>query len=366
MPEPLKNLYSPAFFDTLSVSLSTAIKGFDKKEFISQVFDAEWQNRELKQRMRHIAVVLHNFLPRDFKKAVDSLIQLSDILLDGKEGKMDFLCMFLPDYIEVYGINDYENSMRALEKITQFASAEFAIRPFIVKYPQTMLQMLVWSKHPNPYVRRLSSEGCRPRLPWAMALPVLKNDPTPILPILENLKQDEAETVRRSVANNLNDIAKDNAPIVMEIVKRWQGQHKNTDWIIKHGSRTLLKQGHNEALDAFGLKNGVKVEVKNLKISPQKIKMGDAATLTFSVELKEKKAEKLRIEYGIYYVKANGSANRKLFKITENNYEPNKPVNFSRTLRFHDLTTRKHYAGTHKITVVVNGQEYAETALELI
>lgn len=366
MPEPLKNLYSPAFFDTLSVSLSKTIKGFDKKEFINQIFDAEWQNRELKQRMRHIAVVLHNFLPRDFKKAADSLISLTDVMLNGKEGQLDFLHMFLPDYVELYGINDYENSMRALEKITQFASAEFAIRPFIVKYPQTMLQMLAWSKHPNPFVRRLSSEGCRPRLPWAMALPVLKNDPTPILPILENLKQDEAETVRRSVANNLNDIAKDNAPIVMEIVKRWQGQHKNTDWIIKHGSRTLLKQGHNEALDAFGLKNGVKVEVKNLKILPQKIKMGDAATLTFSVELKEKKAEKLRIEYGIYYVKANGTANRKLFKITENNYEPNKPVNFSRTLRFHDLTTRKHYAGTHKITVVVNGQEYAETALELI
>ena len=115
MPEPLKNLYNEAFFDTLSVSLSKAIKGFDKKEFISQVFDAEWQNRELKQRMRHIAVVLHNFLPRDFKKAVDSLISLTDVMSNGKEGQLDFLHMFLPDYVELYGINDYENSMRALE-----------------------------------------------------------------------------------------------------------------------------------------------------------------------------------------------------------------------------------------------------------
>ena len=365
MPEPLKNLYNEAFFDKFSQSLSKTVKGFDKKDFFSQIFDAGWQNRELKQRMRHVAVVLHNFLPKDFKKAADSLINLTDVMLNGKEGQLDFLHMFLPDYVELYGIDDYENSMRALEKITQFASAEFAIRPFIVKYPQTMLQMLAWSKHPNPYVRRLSSEGCRPRLPWAMALPALKKDPALILPILENLKQDEAETVRRSVANNLNDIAKDNAPVVMEIVKRWQGQHKNTDWIIKHGSRTLLKQGHDDALDTFGLKRGVKVEVGGLKISPQKIKIGDAATLNFSVDLKEKKAEKLRVEYGVYYVKANGTANRKLFKITENNYQPNSPANFSRTLRFHDMTTRKHYTGTHKITVVVNGKEYGETQIEL-
>lgn len=366
MPEPLKNYYSPAFFDTLTNRLSKAIKGFDKPLFISKIFFAGWDALELKQRMRHTAVVLHDFLPHDFKKAADSLIKITDVLLDGREGAMDFLHMFLPDYVELYGIDDYENSMRAFEKITCYASAEFAIRPFIVKYPQTMQQMLAWSKHPNPYVRRLSSEGCRPRLPWAMALHALKKDPSQILPILENLKTDPAETVRRSVANNLNDIAKDNPDVVMEIVKRWQGSHANTDWIIKHGSRTLLKKGHNDALDAFGLKRGIKAQVDKLTVAPAKLKIGDKATLDFLITLKEKQAEKLRVEYGVYYVKANGTANRKLFKITENNYDPAKAVSFSRTLRFHDMTTRKHYSGIHKITIVINGQEYAETALELV
>lgn len=366
MPEPLKNYYNDAFFEKLTTRLSKTIKGFDKKVFMEKIYGKTWGGLELKQRIRQITTVLHDFLPADFKKAADVLVKITDISLEGREGAMDYFYSFLPDYVEVYGIDDYPGSIRALERITQLSSAEFAIRPFIIKYPQTLLQMMEWSKHPNPLVRRLSSEGCRPRLPWAMALPELKKDPTPILPILENLRQDEAETVRRSVANNLNDIAKDNPDVVMAIVKRWQGTHPNTDWIIKHGSRTLLKKGHDEALDAFGLKRGIKVDVEGISVSFQKINIGESNTLTFSVTLKEKKAEKLRVEYGVYYVKANGSANRKLFKITENNYEPGKKINFSRALRFHDMTTRKHYPGVHKITVVINGQEYGETLLELL
>lgn len=365
MPEPLKNLYSEAFFDTFGTVLTKSIKGFDKQKFTKQIFNENWSNYELKQRMRHVSIILHNFLAADFKKASQQLINITDTLLGDREGQMDFLHMFLPDYVELYGIDDYENSMKAFERITQFASAEFAIRPFIVKYPQTMQQMLAWSTHANPYVRRLSSEGCRPRLPWAMALPEFKKDPSQVLPILENLKQDEAETVRKSVANNLNDIAKDNPAVVMEIVKRWQGKHKNTDWVIKHGSRTLLKQGNTDALNSFGLQQNVKVAMDNISVSPKSIKIGDSATLKFSISLKEKKATKLRVEYGVYYIKANGSANRKLFKITENTYKPNELVNFSRTLRFNDMTTRKHYAGIHKITIVINGKEYGETALEL-
>lgn len=366
MPEPLKNYYNESFFDTLAARLAKVIKGFDKKEFNKKIFSDSWKNLELKQRMRHIATVLHHFLPKDFAKAADILINYVDLVLDGREGQMDFLHMFLPDYVELYGIHDYENSMRAFERITQFSSAEFAIRPFIIKYPQAMKQMLAWTKHPNPYVRRLSSEGARPRLPWAMALPALKKDPSPLLPILENLKTDPAETVRRSVANNLNDIAKDNPQLVMDIVERWQGTHPNTDWIIKHGSRTLLKKGHHDALDAFGLKRDLKITTGNVAVSPGKLKIGQSASLAFDVTLKDKAPQKLRVEYGVYYVKANGAANRKVFKITENTYAPGKPVSFARKLRFDDMTTRKHYTGHHKISIIINGKELGETSVELV
>ncbi len=132
--------------------------------------------------------------------------------------------MVFTEYVENFGLEHYDISMSAMEFITQFISCEYAIRPFIIRYPgKAMKQMLQWSKHESLHVRRFSSEGCRPRLPWAMALPALKKDPTLILPILENLKDDSSEFVRKSVANNLNDIAKDNPDTVLGIVKRWQG-----------------------------------------------------------------------------------------------------------------------------------------------
>ena len=127
------------------------------------------------------------------------------------------------DYVEVYGLDDWEASIPALEEFTQQFSAEFAIRPFIVRYPErTMAQMLTWAGHESAEVRRLASEGCRPRLPWGIRLQDLVADPSPILPILERLKNDESESVRRSVANNLNDISKDNADVVLDLLPAWQ------------------------------------------------------------------------------------------------------------------------------------------------
>lgn len=148
----------------------------------------------------------------------------------------------LDNYVEQYGLDDYETSVKAIERITQFTSCEFSVHPFIIRYPnEMMVQILIWSKHENWGVRRLASEGCRPRFPWAMALPHLKKDPALIIPILENLKNDPARFVRLSVAYNLNDIVKDNPETVMELVKRWKGESEEVDWIIKHGCRTLLK-----------------------------------------------------------------------------------------------------------------------------
>jgi 3-methyladenine DNA glycosylase AlkC len=151
--------------------------------------------------------------------------------------------IFLPDYIEQYGLEDFESSVKAIENVTRFVSCEFAVRPFILKYGGTMMKkMRTWSLHKSYHVRRLSSEGSRPRLPWAISIPELKKDPSPILPILENLKNDPSEWVRRSVANNLNDIAKDHPGLVIELARKWKGISRETDAIIKHGSRTLLKK----------------------------------------------------------------------------------------------------------------------------
>ena len=170
-----------------------------------------------------------------------------------------------------------------------------------------MQRMLVWSKHPHPSVRRLSSEGCRPRLPWAMGLPAFKKDPSLILPILENLKCDPSEYVRRSVANNLNDIAKDHPDIALKIAKKWKGVDPATDWIIKHGGRTLLKRGHESILNLHGFNTNAKAFIKDLTLS-KKVTIGDSLLFDFSFFHQEATATSFRLEYVIDYLTRSGKS----------------------------------------------------------
>jgi len=222
-----------------------------------------------------------------------------------------------------------------------------------------------WCSHGHPSVRRLASEGCRPRLPWAMALPALKKDPSPILPILEKLKNDPSEFVRKSVANNLNDITKDNPDVAIRIAKKWKGYSRNTDWIIKHGCRTLLKKANNDALQLFGLDSSLACSVTDFKLRSKNINIGDHLHFAFILVNEEPNDVALRIEYIINYAKANNKQSRKIFKVTENTYLPGKPVLFSRKQSFADMTTRKHYPGRHTISIVVNGVEKAMVAFEV-
>lgn len=288
MAEPFKNMYNKQFFDLFTKDLRLVIDDFDAHGFVSQIMDDEWEGRELKQRWIHITSILKKFLPADYKEAIAKILELLDhvkstrpdfsVIDDTKFGLMLEYGVILNNYVEQYGLDDYETSVKAIEKITQFTSCEFVTHPFIIKYPDEMMkQMLVWSKHEHWGVRRLSSEGCRPRLPWAMALPNLKKDPTPIIPILENLKNDPARFVRLSVANNLNDIAKDNPEIVIDLAKKWKGESKEVDWIIKHGCRTLLKQGIPEVMELFGfdsIRNNISME--DFQISSLKVKVGNS------------------------------------------------------------------------------------------
>ena len=359
MPEPLKNMYSPQFFEGYARTMMHVIPGIDKELFIKQIFDSQWESRELKQRMRHIAAVLRNHLPGNYKKNVSAIINIiQQLKRDGKNGGFEY--MFFPDFIEQFGLDDVATSLKAIEKITQFISCEFAIRPFLLKYPhEVMLQMQQWSTHSSFHVRRFSSEGCRPRLPWAMAIPQLKKDPSPIVPILNNLRNDPSLFVRKSVANNLNDISKDNPSLVIELATKWKGNTAETDWIVKHGCRTLLKKADNSIYKIFGLNAAASCTVTNLKLDKTKLKIGDRLGFSFNMELNTQESSKIRIEYLVYYIKATGKQTKKLFKLTENNFEPGFIYSFNRYQRFQDFTTRKHYPGKHKLAIMINGKEEA-------
>lgn len=351
MAEPLKNAYNQAYMAKLAEEVSKHYPNFNTQHFITLVFDKHWHDKELKQRMRHIAICLKQCLPQDYEKALD-------ILKPASEKFGGFEAMFFPDFVELYGLDEFETSMTALEHFTQFSSSEFAIRPFIIKYPEkTMRQMKAWAKHKNEHVRRLASEGCRPRLPWAMQLPAFMDNPLPVLEILEQLKDDESLYVRRSVANNLNDIAKDHPQIVYDIAKRWLGHNKNTDSLVKHACRTLLKQAHPEVLVMFGYTTAEHVQIHDFHVTPE---VNWDGRVEFSATLNSNQPlGKLRLEFAIDFMKANGKTARKIFKISESDtQDTHKQV--QKYFSFKPISTRKYYAGQHQLSLIINGQVKAQ------
>lgn len=378
MVESFKNIYNEQFFNKFTKDLKLVINDFDTDKFVSQIMDEEWKNRGYKQRTAHITTVLGKFLPADYKKAVSKILKLLDCVKDqlpdfSKIDDRNFNLLtleygaILDNYIEQYGINDYQTSIKAIEKITQFTTCEFVAHAFIAKYPDEMMkQMLVWSTHEHWGVRRLASEGCRPRLPWAMALPKLKKDPTPIIPILENLKNDPSKFVRLSVANNLNDIAKDNPQMVIALAKSWKGESKDVDWIIKHGCRTLLKQGNTEIMKLFGFDSIENITIENYQISTHKVKIGETVEFCFNLSNNNNRNTKIRLEYGIYYQKSNGTLAKRIYKISEKEYAENSVTHIVRKHSFRVITTRHFYPGLHQIAIIVNGNEFDRLNFELI
>ena len=358
MADALKNLYDKAFIVQLNDEIQRHHSKLDAGAFHSLVFDEQWPNRELKARMQHISQCLHQFLKLDFPDAIELLKQIAPSF-------NGFEAMIFPDYVEQFGQEHWDISIAALEELTQYSSSEFAVRPFILKKPDEMMeQMLRWSKHSNQHVRRLASEGCRPRLPWAMALPLFKSDPSLILPILENLKQDESEYVRKSVANNLNDIAKDNPNITLRTAKSWHNQHPHTDWIIKHGLRTLLKQGDKEALTLIGTHRSSHIKKAELTFESEHARIGEMIHLIADISGGSEELGKLRIDYHIDFVKKNGSLSRKVFKLSEGNYTEKSRV-FRKKHSLRQMSTRTHYPGTHHVRLVINGKEMSAAKFNL-
>ncbi len=359
MPEKLKNLFfTKESVNKFADSLSKFHPEFNKDKFNDLVYSDEWEEHELKQKMRHVSIALKEVLPVGFKEACNILKKAAPEI-------KGFEAMSLPDYVEIYGLGDPDTSLNALYEFTKFSSSEFAIRPFIIKYSaKVMEKMTEWSKDPNTNVRRFSSEGCRPRLPWAMALPEFKKDPAPIIPILKNLKDDESEFVRRSVANNLNDISKDNPDKMIDLCYKWYGDSDRTDWIIKHACRTLLKAGDKRAMKLFGYGETKNIHINNLHFDKSTITIGDYLHFLFDLDLKEKNSVKIRIEYRIDFKKANGKLSGKVFKITENNFKPGIRK-YNKKHLFADMSTRKHYQGEHFLTIIINGVEKASGRFEL-
>ena len=302
---------------------------------------------------------LHDHLPADYPQAVEILLAILGPALDEKEGMFNdgWYMMPLAHFVEVYGLEHFAVSVRAMKEITQRHSSEFTIRPFLVRYPEAMLAVLQeWAHDPSFHVRRLVSEGTRPRLPWGMRLHQFVKDPTPTLALLEHLKDDPSEYVRRSVANHLNDITKDHPDLAVATVRRWQeGASPERAWIIRHALRSLVKAGHPEALALLGFGSAT-VSLVNFQLEPPVVRLGEGVTFTFTLRNDAAATQDLLIDYLVHYVKANGSTSPKVFKLTTRTVPPGATVTLEKKHIFRPVTTRVHYPGTHTLEIQVDGQ----------
>lgn len=359
MPEKLKDILIPADqVSKLAETIYNVLPEFDIQKFTDLVLDPKWADRELKQKMRHITESLHQFLPADYPQALNILEKISSQF-------RGFIALSFSDFAESYGMDYWDISMNALAKFTSSCTSEFAVRPFLDKDPERAIQYFYrWADDENPSVRRLASEGCRPRLPWGMGLPKFKKDPKLIMPILEKLKGDPEEFVRRSVANNLNDISKDHPELVLDLFEQWKGQSPDIDRIIKHACRTMLKGGSKRALMLFGFANPELLTITELKTDKPSLHIGEYLNFSFILSNYSGKFKKVRLEYRIHYMKSGGKTSAKIFQISEGKFPPGEHL-VNKKQAFTDFTTRTHFEGEHRIEIVVNGVAKAETMVLL-
>ncbi|XEC94161.1 hypothetical protein AB6A23_23040 [Paenibacillus tarimensis] len=358
MAELLKDLFDDRFIHTLAARTQQAYAPFRAEPFIEQVRKGDWEGAAFKERIRRISSALAVQLPEVYEESIEIIERVSRHFSGLQH-------LVFTDFVEIRGLEHPERSIAALELLTTGCTAEFAVRPFILRYPERMYrQLMSWTSHANEHVRRLASEGCRPRLPWGMSLPPLKRDPSPILGILAALKEDPSLYVRKSVANNLNDISKDHPELVLELAQSWRGSSPETDWIIRHGCRTLLKQCRPEALRFFGFEQPLSIRVESFQTAPREVRMGETVYFTAEIVNDSDVPLKLRIEYGIDFVKASGHRSRKLFKLSERSFDPGR-TSLQGKHSFRTITTRKHYPGMHRISLVVNGETAAESEIVL-
>ncbi len=352
----LKDLLDLALLQRLAAAVSQHHSRFAADTFISTLWNSAYAELSLKQRVRRIATTLYQQLDLPFADCCELLKPVSSEI----RGLPGFI---FPDIVEQFGLDDFATSMQALAHFTCYSTAEFAIRPFLQRYPaQSLQQLQQWAESDNFHLRRLASEGCRPRLPWGQKLPQFIADPTPLFPLLQRLKQDPEDYVRRSVANNLNDISKDHPELVLQLAQQWHGQHRHTDWILKHALRGLLKQRQPQALQLFGCH--IRALDATLTVAQQQLNYGEVLNFAAQLQLHDGPAP-LRVEYAIDFASKNGSKRHKVFQWLQREAGPGT-LELQKSYRFSDLTTRRHYGGTHRLHLIVNGNIVVSATFDLI
>jgi 3-methyladenine DNA glycosylase AlkC len=349
---------------------------FDRKAFEKSATD-QLDELSLTGRLDLVASALKERLPENFPQAAQILVEsLGDELDDQGDdpvtsdysSSQGFLVMSLCSYIAANGKDHFDISMNALNEMTRRFSAEGPIREFLIHDETRTLALYEnWASDPNVHVRRLVSESTRPRLPWARQLTQFIQNPQPVLQLLEMLKNDNHLYVRRSVANNLNDISKDNPEIVKETLTRWKKEDTpQMVWLIKHALRTLIKKGDSGALALVGVSSDFLVDVDVFSLSDNKVLFGGNLELHLQLSTTQESPQDLLIDYIVFHKKANGKLTPKVFKWTKKTISKKSPLVLSKRHPIREISTRRYYEGGHEVHIQINGKVVAHENFELL
>jgi 3-methyladenine DNA glycosylase AlkC len=364
----MKDGLGAAAVERMVESLVRTIPGFSKQQFSDDALSG-LHSLELKERVRHIIGVLNQYLPVDFNKTADILLRLKANWIPSEPGDNlgGFAAWPIIDYVGEHGLGHPEQALEVLKELTSMFSAEFAIRPFFIQHPELTLKTVAeWANDPDEHVRRLVSEGSRPRLPWGKQLPQFIADPTPVFQLLGKLKDDPSEYVRRSVANNLNDISKDHPDLVIACCRRW-GKNAGPERkrIIRHATRSLVKTGHPEVFGLLGYTEKPKLDFLSLEVSPDQIHLGEAIEFKALFRSPGTGVQKVVVDYAIHHMKANGKTSPKVFKFRTLEIAPGKTIELTKRHIIKSITTRKYYPGEHAIEILINGKTFGKAVFTL-
>ena len=369
MAEALKNQFGADVPRTIAAMVRAVYPAFKAEAFVRSALDG-YEALELMQRGQKIAQALHQYLPADYARATAILLDSLDQAHDRDMGQSLGSFLYLPhtQFVATYGLGHFEVSMRALHALTQRFTAEFSIRPFLAQHQEaTLRQLRLWATDPSAHVRRLVSEGTRPRLPWAPHLRSFQKDPTPVLALLELLKDDPELYVRRSVANNLNDIGKDHPELLADTARRWL-QHASAErkWIVSHALRSAVKRGEAGALQVLGFGEAATVLIRKARITPQRAVSGSAVGISFDVHNPHSTPQRVLVDCRVHYVKANGQSSAKVFKLKTLDLAGGETAPLRKHLSLAEMTTRKHYPGVHRVDVLLNGRPLPLGSFEVV
>lgn len=356
MAEPLKHLFGPPVVRRLAIEIAAAHRRFDRAAFQRDALRG-FEALELLDRGRHLGRVLRAHLPADYPAAVEVLLATLPATKAPAGGMASFYYLAHTEFVRQFGVPHLDASLTALHALTQVFTGEFAIRPFIEAHPGPMLERLRdWTTDPSDHVRRLVSEGTRSRLPWAPRLRAFATDPSPVVGLLERLRDDPSLYVRRSVANNLADIWKDHPARLVEIAAAWlHDASADRRWIVQHALRAAVKKGDAGALAVLGFGAKASLRVVAHAIAPARPRMGTKVVVTVTLENPARRAQTVVVDLVVHFVKAHGGTSPKVFKLANVALAAGESVALRKTVSLADLTTRRHHPGRHLVALQLNG-----------